>query len=301
MGAIQHVKVQMGLVFFDAELQKATNDRNSLAFKRLHKSKTIKNEKGEEVVVPCHSATGQKIYCVDCNETIEHADTTKGYEYQKGKYLAVDSAVLDSLKVESSGAIICRETVSREEFNRHEDMLTGTLYRLVPPGRDKFPANTFALMHAALGDDVIIGKVSIYGRTQVCAVLADKNSFKMHMLRFPNEVRQAPENALPPIDQNQLAMAKQIVGITKKAVIDLDYRDEVGEKQKQYVDSLVSGIPLEEQAAPAQQIVPDNLNEMLRRTLEQFQAQGAGKPESDAPVAEAPKVKAPRAKKAKVA
>jgi DNA end-binding protein Ku len=307
MGAIQNIKVQMGLVFFDAAIKKATNERNSISFKRLHKSKKVKqqNDKGEEVEVevPCAHETGQKIYCKGCAIDIANDDTVKGYEFSKGQYITIDEDKLDELKVESSGAVICRDVVTREEFQKIGHMLTGVMYRLEPPEKDKYPPTTFALIHAAQEDKVAIGKISIYGRTQVCAVVPDKNSFLMHMLRFPNEVRQAPDKALPPIDQKQLSMAKQIIASMLQPTIDLNYRDEYGEQVKQYVDSLVPGaVALQATKEEAPKLVPDSLDDMLKRTLELFQTQGAGKPVSDAPVAEEPKPeKKPKGRKAKVA
>jgi non-homologous end joining protein Ku len=301
MGNVQNARLQIGLLATDVSLQKATNERNAISFNRAHKhTPGAKDSAGNPL--PAVSFTGEKVYCKDCGVEIPSGDPslTKGYSYQKGQLIEVPEAHLTALKVPSSGAILVSEVVSPDEINCRPFMLSGSYYHLVPPSKAKHIDPAYGLILESLKDgSYAVGQTAIYGRTQTVAITAGQNCLLMYMLRYPTEVRQEPQVTIPPVDQANLAMCKQILGILRKPSINLNYADDYETAKKNLVDMLMQGITTLPQAPTAPVVANKSIEEQLKATLAALQGQ-APAAETKEPEAKAPKGKA-KGKKGKAA
>ncbi len=303
MGAMRNLKLQIGLLAADVALAKATNERNSITFNRIHKHKVDANGN----LVPCLSATGQKIYCKACNvEVTNQDDLGKGYEHAKGQFIEVTDAELDAIKTETNGALIVTEIVTKDEFQQRPYMMSGSVYYLTPPAKDKYPPQTYAMIYEAMKQDqgVAIAKTAMYGRTQAMAIVAgDSGCLLMYMLRYPDEVRPQPLLQLPPIDQKQLPLVRQILDLMKTPSMDLSYRDDYEDGKKTVIENKLKGI-VPVVATPAPPVVQNNaIEDQLKATIEMMKAAKANKvaqPAVTAPAVEAEKP-AKKSRKSKVA
>lgn len=287
MGAMQNLRVQFGIISFDVAMQKATNERNAIAFNRLHKHKDSgkKDKDGNPIYEPCLGPTGQKIYCKACNAQDLASDAmTKGYEFRKGEFIEVTEQELDSLKVDTNGAIAVKEIVPTSELTKRMAIMTGNVYYLTPPAKAKFLDPTYGLMFTALqGDRVAIGHTAMYGRTQACAIVAGPNCFLMYTLRYPEEIRPAPNVQLPAVDQNQLKMAKQILDLLGQTDIDFTYHDDYEAAKKNLIDMKMAGMPIQQPVAQQPVVVNNSVEDMLKKTLEALQANPPKQPKATAP------------------
>jgi DNA end-binding protein Ku len=88
--------LSFGLVSIPVQLHTATKDQR-IAFNLLH--------------AKCGSRIQNRYYCPVCNETVERDDQVRGYEFEKGQYVQLTEAELESLETESSNNIELKEFI----------------------------------------------------------------------------------------------------------------------------------------------------------------------------------------------
>jgi DNA end-binding protein Ku len=145
---------------------------------------------------------------------VDWAHIVKGYEYQKGRYVALSDADFKHANVKASATI---EIVNFTDRARIPSMYFDTPYYLVP---GKGGEKVYALLHKALQetDKVAVATFVMRGRQHLCVVAPQGESLMLLTLRFAGEL-------LPPVSAKaagasgksagvsaaELAMAKQLV------------------------------------------------------------------------------------------
>src|SRR5690349_10447581 len=94
--------LRVSLVTFGVRLYNATSSASRISFNQLHKG--------------CNNRLKQKMMCPVHGE-VERADIAKGYEYEEGKYVIVESAELDKLEAASSKTVDIDQFASADEVD----------------------------------------------------------------------------------------------------------------------------------------------------------------------------------------
>jgi len=143
---------------------------------------------------------------------VDWAHIVKGYEYQKGQYVALSDADFKHANLKAS------ETIAIDTFCEAEDirpLYYDTPYYLVP---SKGGQKVYSLLRQALQatKKVAIATFVMRGRQHLCAVAPDGESLMLLTLRFSDELLppaevKASNAANSSISAPELAMAKKLV------------------------------------------------------------------------------------------
>jgi DNA end-binding protein Ku len=143
---------------------------------------------------------------------VEAEDITKGYEYEKGKYVLLDPKEIDELKLQSKQTI---ELVRFVDEDAIDDRYYETPYYLLPEG--DLADEGYTILHKALKDTgkVGIGQFILRGHGNIVAIKPFGKGLLLEVLRHANEVRAAEplfkEINEVKIDKEALDLAKELV------------------------------------------------------------------------------------------
>ncbi len=193
--------LRLSRVNIPMRLYPATSSERSIAFHQIHEpsGQRIRYQKVAPGVGP-----------------VEVDDITKGYEYEKGKYVLIDPKELDDLKLESKQTIdlvrfVDEETIDPRYFQ--------TPYYLMPHG--DMADEGYVLLNRALKETnkIGVGQFILRGRGNIVAIKAFESGLLLEVLRHANEIRSASTlfDDIPAadVDKEALDLAKELV--TRKA------------------------------------------------------------------------------------
>jgi Ku protein len=195
-------------------LTPATTERDKIRFHKLNR------ETGNRLRMQMIDAETQDV--VDRDETV------MGYEFEKGKYVTVESEEIDKLKIESSDVIDIERVVPAEEVDW---LFWEKPYLLEPDARGKSAKSTvdiFATIRDALKHKDVIGLGhAVIGRRERPVMIQPRGKGMMlTTLRDPDEIRK-PEEAFDDIDdvkvnKENLQMAEALIErLTGKFDLDM--------------------------------------------------------------------------------
>lgn len=217
----------------------------------------------------CGNRINQKTVCVHCDaaKEVPKADISRGFEFEKGKYVVVGDDELKGCEIETTKVIDLKEFVPAENI---EPFLIAETHYIAPD--NPALADAFALIRDALDGFAGIGTLAIRNREQLVAIVRHKRGLMMHTLRHASEVRDiAAVDALARVpdisDAATVGMMRQLMATMRSDRLDLEkYPNTYVENVRALIDRKVSG---EEPATPAAAPAPkvDSLAEMLRASL----------------------------------
>ena len=194
-------------------------------------------------------------------------DLVKGYEYQKGRYVVLTKEDFKVAAVEKDRRVQVSDFVPAEAI---DDRYFDQPYYLAP---DKGGEHAYAVFHQALRDTgrVGIGKVVLRDRQHLVAIESIDNRLVLTMLRFANEVIEAPE--MSGVDRikvapKELKLAADLIGALAGDWKPEQYTDDYQENLQEVINSKLKGktIELESDDRPMRADVID-LAERLRASL----------------------------------
>lgn len=193
--------LKLSLVNIPVRLYPATTSERSIAFNQIHQpsGKRIRYQKIAPGIGP-----------------VEADEITKGYEYEKGKYVLIDSKEIDDLKLESKQTIDLVRFVNEDAIDTRYFQ---TPYYLMPDG--DMADEGYVLLHQALQETNKIGiaQFILRGRGNIVAIKPFEKGLLLEVLRHANEIRAASSlfDDIPKVDVDNeaLDLAKEL--ITRKA------------------------------------------------------------------------------------
>ena len=194
-------------------------------------------------------------------------DLVKGFEYQKGRYVVLTKEDFKAAAVEKDRRVQVSDFVPAEAI---DDRFFDQPYYLLP---DKGGEHAYAVFHQALRETgrVGIGKVVLRERQHLVAVESIENRLVLTMLRFANEVVDAPEMA--DVDRikvapKELKLASDLIEALAAEWKPEQYKDDYQENLQEVINSKLKGetIELEGDERPMRAEVID-LAERLRASL----------------------------------
>ncbi len=218
-------------------------------------------------------------------KTVEWGDIVKGYEYEKGDYVVLSDEDFRQANVEATQTIDIQGFVEPGEI---QPMYYDTPYYLAA---DKRGEKVYTLLREALvkSGTAAIGLVVIRTKQHVCALLPVGRTLVLNTLRYADEVL-APEEHAPAaksledarVSQREFGMAIKLVEDMRQKWDPAGYHDTYREDLLQRVEDKVKagqGKTLTPAAAKTREVRAANvvdLGELLKRSLEQRGAKGAG-------------------------
>src|SRR5947208_9042152 len=178
MRAIWKGNISFALVSIPISLFSATR-RNELSFHHLHKKDM--------------SPVSYKRFCDTEDVELQWEEITKGYEYEKGRYVEITDEDLEKADVELTKTIQILEFVLEEEI---DPVYFDKPYYLEP---QKGGERAYALMRDALAESKKIGvaKVVLKSREHLAAVKAVGDMMTLQTMRFAHAIVDTGELNLP--------------------------------------------------------------------------------------------------------
>ena len=193
--------LRLSLVNIPVRLYPATTAEKTIGFHQIHEpsGKRIRYQKIAPGVGP-----------------VENEEITKGYEYEKGKYVLIDPKEIDELKLESKQTIDLARFVDEEAI---DPRFFQTPYYLMPDG--DMADEGYVLLQRALKETkkIGVGQFILRGHGNIVAVKPFEKGLLLEVLRHANEIRSAEKlfDEIPgvKVDKEALDLAKEL--ITRKS------------------------------------------------------------------------------------
>jgi DNA end-binding protein Ku len=211
-------------------------------------------------------------------KVVEWANIVKGYQYQKGEYVALSDEDFRQANVKATQTIdIAQFTQLASIPSQYYD----TPYYLAP---GKGGAKVYALLREALkkSKKAAIATFVMRGRQHLALLHPNDKALVLNTLRFPEEIREADDLELPPasekaagISPKELAMAERLIdemtGEWDPSQFTDTYRKDLMARIKEKIKSRETHTltPSEKTREPRQSAKVIDLMEVLKKSLEQ--------------------------------
>ena len=249
--------LKISLVTIPVRVFPATDAAATLSFNQLHGA--------------CQTRIQQKKWCPQCEREVEKTELVKGYEFERGRYVVLQDEDIAKARPESTRII---NLVRFADAASIDPIYLERPYYLAPDGG--VAAEAFAVVRDAIRGKAGIGKLALYGREYLVAVLPRERGLVMFTLRQAKEVRSMGSidelASLPAkVKPDELKLARQVIGNFEGELDLSEYRDEYQEELRRIIDAKVAG---EEIVAPAEEAPAKlvNLMDALRKSLDTVSA-----------------------------
>lgn len=250
-------QLKMSLVQFGVQLYPAVNPKAGITFHEIDR------ETGERI---------HHLNVIGQNRPVDNTDIVKGYEYSKGKYLAVEPEEISRLRIESKNVIEVSKFI---DLNDLPFALFEKPYFVVPQPKESDDA--FAVIRKAMqgSNKAAIGEIAFAGREHLIAIAAtDKDSERglmAYTLRYPEELRSTAEyfSKIPKVDvdKKELELAGELIrALSGPPKLDA-FKDDYEAAMRQLLEAKRKNRPLPlEQEQPRRAKVID-LMDALRQSV----------------------------------
>jgi DNA end-binding protein Ku len=217
-----------------------------------------------------HRGCNQRIhYVYDCpvHGAIDKDEVTKGYQYQKDRYVVLDKETLDQVKLETTRTL---EIVQFIDQGQLDPIYLDAPYYLAPDG--PVAEEAFRVLRAAMEDmgRIALGRLTMSGREHMVAISPRKQGLLLFTLRYAKEVRdECPYFA--GIGQQELPteefdLARQLIESRTRPFAAEEFRDRYDDALLEVVQAKVAGREPEVVSTEAPGKVVDFM-EALKRSL----------------------------------
>jgi len=249
--------LKISLVNIPIRVFPATDAAATVSFNQLHRE--------------CRSRINQKKWCPTCQTEVANTDIVKGYEFEKGKYVVMEEEDLSKVRTESTRTI---NVVQFAEAAMIDPIYIERPYYLAPDGQ--VAADAFAVMREGMQGKAAVGKMALYGREYLVAIMPREKGLVMYTLRHDSEVRSMSaidelKTVPAKIKPDELKLARQVIGNFEVGGDLTQYKDAYQEELRRIIDAKIAG---EDIVAPIDEAPPKvvNLMEALRQSLERVSA-----------------------------
>jgi DNA end-binding protein Ku len=222
---------------------------------------------------------------------VEWGDIVKGYQYEKGKYVALNDADFKKANVKATqtieiGRFVARNVIPPEFFE--------TPYYLEPA---KGGAKVYALLRETLkrSGKVAVATFVMRGRQHLACVYPHGKALVLETLRFAEEIRQPDDLELPSESEKSAGLSPRELAMAERLVAEMSDEWNPDEYQDTYQHDLMKRIeekirnrethkltPEERTREPRKSAQVIDLMEVLRKSLKQGGAHGDSESEGAA-------------------
>lgn len=255
--------LRLSLVNIPVKLYPATTSERAIAFHQIHEpsGKRIRYQKIVPGVGP-----------------VENEEITKGYEYEKGKYVLIDPKEVDELKLESKQTIDLARFVDESAI---DDRYFETPYYLLPDG--EMADEGYAILQKALKDSkkIGVGQFILRGRGNIVAIKPFGKGLLLEVLRHANEIRAAEpifkEITEVKVDKEALDLAKELIKRKSGKFEPEQFKDEYSEAVWELINAKIEHRAPEivEAGPPTAKVI--NIMDALKKSVQQGKGGAAAK------------------------
>ncbi len=258
------------MVTIEVGLWPATETKSKVSFNLLcpeHKSR-IKNKR----------------WCPTGEHELEWSAAVRGYEYEKGSYVALNDEDLGHLQLKSSQTIEIAGFIDEGEVDGALYYLGS--YYLEPTGAGPKP---YALLRDTLARTkrVAIAKFSLHERERLVIIRPLGDALLLNTLHWPEEIRSSEGLSLPSdvkTSPAELKQAEMLVELMLKPFDPSEFRDQYKEAVDRIVRAKVEErVDLVEAPEPVGETAPANIVDMLKASIERAEKEQRAEGRTDAP------------------
>ncbi len=190
--------LKVSLVNIPVKVFPATEPGATLSFNQLHSV--------------CQTRIQQKRWCPSCEREVANTELSKGYEFEKGRYVVVTDEDLEKVRVDTTRVINLVQFSDEESL---DPIYVDRAYYLAPDG--PMGGDAFAVMREGMKGKVGIGKLALYGREYLVAVKPQGRGLVMYTLHHAAEIRSMNAvdelGSIPAqVKPEEIKLAKQVIG-----------------------------------------------------------------------------------------
>jgi DNA end-binding protein Ku len=199
---------------------------------------------------------------------VPEASVTKGFEFERNRYVAIDREELKSITAKTSSEMEILEFVKLVEI---DPVYFETSYYVRP---EESGERAYALLYKALQKTglVAIGQFAMHGREHVFVIRPGSRGVIAHTLFYATEVRAAEEYRAQTetIKPNELQLSEQLIHSLQASFEPEKYKDTYRERLEALIAAKAEG-----RAAPAPMPEPQrkqvvDITEALKQSLAQL-------------------------------
>jgi DNA end-binding protein Ku len=260
-------QLKISLVSFGIQLYPAVDSRSGVTFHQIHRE------------------TGQRVHhrnVTSGDEPVEDTEIVKGYEYSKGKYVAIDPGEILRLRIPTRSTIELRQFVTREDLPL---ALFEKPYFAVPDSRESTEAFAVVRKAMAQANKLGLGEVAFGGREHLMAFAVPEEETERglmaYTLRYNEELRKAEDYfsgiAAASVDRKQLAMAADLIKSYSGPFNPEAFQDDYEAALRKLVEAKEKDMPLRLEEEKPRRAKVVGLMDALRRSLDEAHAPQAGR------------------------
>jgi len=215
--------ITFGLVYIPVELHTAVQD-NDIRFNQLAK------ESMERVQY--------KKTCPSCKKELTNADIVKGFQYEKGMYVAVTDEDFEKIKTEKDRSI---EILMFTSLFSVSPVYYNKSYQILP---EKGGEKAFELLRKAMMERgrVAIGKTVIGNSETMLMLVPEPDGMLMETLYYYDEIKEMPRERLhPELSKAELDMAEQLLDQMEQDFHPEEYKDEYQARLRDMIEKKIQG------------------------------------------------------------
>ena len=245
--------LKFSLVTIPVRLYPAINAAATIKFHQLHRE--------------CQTRVQHRKWCPTCAREVSADEIVRGYEFERGRYVALEEKEIKRVRPESTHTINLTQFVDASSI---DPILVDQPYFLAPDGKPS--GETFAVLREALEGKAGIGSVTLHGRERLAVVAPRDKGFVLFTLRHEQEIRDigdSPEleDADARVPGEALQLAKKVIGRIAPRINFAKYHDTYEEALREMIDARIAGEeivtgPVRQRATPVV-----NLMDALRKSL----------------------------------
>ena len=225
------------------------------------------------------------------DEVLPEQSVVKGYEYEKGRYVALEAEELKSVAPKTSTAMEIEEFVELADI---DPVYFETSYYVTP---EEAGGKAYALLYRAMQTSglVALAQFAMHGREHVLVLRPGKHGLLAHTMFFASEVRADEEYRADTsaVAEKELKLAETLIGSLTASFEPEKYRDTYRERLESIIAKKVDGQPIAASEAPSRPAAVVDIADALRKSLANLKKPATSDQQSREPEQSA----APRAKK----
>ncbi|GIP22703.1 Ku protein [Paenibacillus sp. J22TS3] len=218
--------ISFGLVHVPVKMFSATEDKD-ISMKYIHKT--------------CGSPISYVRRCPSCEKDVDWEEISKGYEYEKGRYVLFEKQELEQLSAQVERTITILDFVNLEDI---DPIYFQKTYYLSP---DQAGSNAYLLLLEAMKQTGKIGiaKIAIRSKSSLAAIRVMEGCLAIETIFYPDEIRpisQVPN--LPEaagINDKELGMAKVLIEQLSTPFEPSKYTDDYRESLMNLIQHKIAG------------------------------------------------------------
>ena len=218
--------ISFGLVHVPVKMFSATEDKD-ISMRYIHNV--------------CGTPLSYVRQCHTCDKEVEWEAISRGYEYEKGRFVLFDKEELNQLSTDHTKEIHILDFVDLEDI---DPIYFQKTYYLSP---NETGANAYTLLLQAMKKSGKIGiaKVAIRTKSSLAAIRVIDNCLAMETIFYPDEIRSISQVPNLPeaaeVNDKELNMAQMLIDQLSTPFEPEKYKDDYRERLLELIEQKVAG------------------------------------------------------------